>query len=704
MLDNIGFVSYVTAAVAFLILFLVLLTGIRGRAQNHWLLAIAFISTLWAATAAYQSLSSPARPLSQVIEPLRYLALLQFLVVVLMSGQQDSGARDRRLRRMARAGYVLVAAAFGLALLQWVSGRSLVFLESIDLTIGAYLLLATAGLALIEQLVRNARSEAMRATKYFCLGLGGIFAYDFYFYADALMFQRIDVSLWDARGFVNACVVPVIGIGLARNPRWTPDIFISRRIVFHTTALFFAGVYLVTMGFGGYYVREVGGTWGGVAQASLLFVALMTLLILFFSGPLRARLRVLINKHFFQYKYDYREEWLRFIRTLSTNDPDVQLHVRVIRAMAQIIDSPGAMLWMRRGSIYEEVVSWNMPLSRQTMEPAHGSFCHLLEQREWVINLDEHEQGARPAMPGSHQFVIPDWLRSIRNAWLVVPLIVEDGLTGFVILARSEAHRRHFNWEDCDLLKTAGRQAASYLAQCEASQALAVARQFEAFNRMSTYVVHDLKNLIAQLSLVVSNAARHKHNPLFMQDAISTVENSVAKMNRLLAHLRSGGHQSSPSPVDLEQLLGDVVRAHSASRPVPSLDCDLAGAMVMADRDRFSAVIGHILQNAHDATSESGSISVRGRKHGNIAAIEVEDTGSGMDEDFIRERLFRPFDSTKNGAGMGIGAYEVREYVRSLGGDVQVVSAPGKGTTFRIRLPYADRLHMEEIRQQGIAR
>jgi signal transduction histidine kinase len=151
--------------------------------------------------------------------------------------------------------------------------------------------------------------------------------------------------------------------------------------------------------------------------------------------------------------------------------------------------------------------------------------------------------------------------------------------------------------------------------------------------------------------------------------------------------------------------LNDVMSSQSVNLPAPVLDCELSGAMVMADRDRFSAVIGHIVQNAYDATPETGSITVRGRKDGNIATIEIEDTGCGMDESFLRERLFRPFDSTKNGSGMGIGAYEAREYVRALGGEVHVVSARGTGTTFRIRLPYADRLHTEEeLRHQGAGR
>lgn len=705
MLSNIGFISYVTGAVAFLILSMVLLTGGHGRTQKRWLTGAAMASAAWAAVAAYQSAVSSSILVSQILELVRDLALLQFLVAFLALGQRDPEIPDKRLRRISRVSYVLVGVASGLTLLQGVGGYSLVLFDSVDVAIGAYLLLATVGLVLIEQLVRNTRAEAMRAIKYLCLGLGGIFVYDFYLYADALMFQRIDPSLWDARGFVNACVVPVIGFALARDPHWSPDIVVSRRIVFHTTALFFAGVYLVMMGFGGYYVREAGGSWGGVAQASLLFAAVLVLLILFFSRPLRAGLRVLINKHFFRYKYDYREEWLRFIHTLSTHDPDAPLPVRVIRAMAQIIGSPGATLWMRRGTSFEEVARWNMPPAGGAVEATQGAFARLLEQREWVINLDEHEQGARLALHGVHSLVIPAWLRDIRNAWLVVPLIIEHDLSGFVILAQSKAHGRHFNWEDCDLLKTAGRQAASCLAQYEASQALVVARQFEAFNRMSTYVVHDLKNLIAQLSLVVSNAARHKHNPLFMQDAIHTVENSVSKMNRLLAHLRSGGHRASPpAPVDLGELLSAIVHSPLAGRPAPVIDCDLAGALVMADQDRLLAVIGHIVQNAYDATPETGTIAVRGRKNGDVATIEIEDTGCGMDESFLRERLFRPFDSTKNGAGMGIGAYETREYVRSLGGDVQVVSAPGKGTTFRIRLPYDDRSRREDMLHQSAAR
>jgi putative PEP-CTERM system histidine kinase len=278
----------------------------------------------------------------------------------------------------------------------------------------------------------------------------------------------------------------------------------------------------------------------------------------------------------------------------------------------------------------------------------------------------------------------------LRRAWLVVPLIVHERLIGFVVLARSPA-QHHFNWEDSDLIKTAGRQAAVHLAQMESSHALAEAKEFDARNRLSTYVMHDLKNLIAQLSLVVTNAAKHKHNPQFMEDVINTVDNSVNRMNKLLANLRSDAvpaHEANE--IELCSVLAEVVETMSNGKPAPSLDCQVRSISLKADPERFSAIIGHIIRNAQDATPDDGRIIVRLFGLGERAIIEVQDTGTGMDKEFIRDRLFRPFDSTKGRAGMGIGVYEARDYVHKLGGDIEVISRVGEGTTFRIRLPISD--------------
>ena len=276
------------------------------------------------------------------------------------------------------------------------------------------------GLVLVEQLYRNTRSENRWAIKYLCFGVGGLFAYDFFLYSDALLFKRIDVGLWQARGLINALVVPLIAVSAARNPEWSLNVFVSRRMVFHSAAVFGAGIYLLAMAAGGAYVRIYGGNWGHVAQAVFLFGALLVLLILLFSGQAQAQLKVFLNKHFFNYKYDYREEWLRFIRTLSAGEPGISLRERVIEALANIMDSPGGALWWRREPRrYEFVAHWNMSEVAAIHEDADGALARFLSERNWVVNLHEYEE--KPEVYATLK--LPEWLRSLQRAWLVVPLM-----------------------------------------------------------------------------------------------------------------------------------------------------------------------------------------------------------------------------------------------------------------------------------------
>lgn len=684
----VGVVSYISAAGIFLVLAAVLLIG-RSDGSFRRLLALACAaSALWAGAAAWQAAYDTPLIVLQVLELLRDVAWLSFLLHMLHVKLGQKGTLPTWLT-LARHGLYTVAALTTLfALYIHYNAGGLTFMSGFDFRLAGHLMLAIAGLVLLEQILRNTPADLLRAIKYLCYGIGGMFMYDFYLYSDALLFQRIDPALWEARGFINASVVPVLGVALARNPQWSPGVLVSRRVMFHTSALLGSGLYLLAMGAGGYYVRDHGGTWGIVAQTIFMFGAGLLLLILLFSGPLRARLRVFINKHFFNYKYDYREEWLRFIRTLSSNESDIPLPERVIRAIAQMIDSPGGVLWVRReDGQFEPAAHWNMGPPLAATEPAASPLVRFLEIQKWVINLDEYRHD-----PGLYQslgdLTMPSWLRTLPEAWLIAPLLLQEKLHGFVVLARSPALHRHFNWEDCDLLKTTGTQAASHLAQHAAAQALVEARQFEACNRLSTFVVHDLKNLISQLSLVVSNAARHRTNPLFMENVISTVENSVSKMNRLLARMRDGAQDDSRRTVNLAGLLEEVVCDARAARPVPVLECDTRDMTVTADRDQLASVMGHVIRNAQDATAEDGHVIVRLQRVNGHAVVEVEDNGCGMDEAFIRARLFRPFQTTKGESGMGIGVYEAREFVRSLGGDIQVESQPGQGTTFRIQLPH----------------
>ena len=680
-------VGYGLAALLFTLLTGLLLTQWRGRPKGGYLLAATALSAAWAGAGAWQVVDPvvPGLVLS-VTEALRTFSWLFFLLAIL----EPIAERSAAYRRALVGGRVLLLVLVTVLLLtpggvDPLREAAPAATAASDLALIAELLLAIAGMALVEQVLRNTPTERRWAIKYLCIGLGAIFVFDFYLYTDALLFRRVDREIWLARGVINAMVVPLIAVAAARNPDWSLPLFVSRRAVLHTTAFFSAGVYMLLMALVGYYIKVYGGEWGAVLQTAFLFGAGVVLVALLFSGQLRARLKVLINKHFFNYRYDYREEWLRLIEILTGRRSDQPLYERVVFAIGEIVESRGGLLWLcdEQGAC-RPVARFNHPEVTLPPQPAGEPLVVFMEERRWVVNLEEYE--SNPDLYGS--LTLPAWLAQVQDPWLIVPLMHNDRLRGFVVLMQSRAPQA-LNWENLDLLKTAGLQAASYLVLNQAAEALAEARQFEGFNRLSAFVMHDLKNLIAQLSLVATNAQRHKHNPEFVEDAIRTIENSVAKMNRLMAQLRTAIAPPSAEAVDLGALLTGVVASHQRQQPVPRLENRAGTLLVRADPDRLSAVLGHVVQNAQDATPPTGEINVTLGCGDGQAIVTVRDTGTGMDEAFLRERLFRPFDSTKGLTGMGIGAYECREFVKSLGGWVEVESMPGRGTSFIIGLPLA---------------
>jgi putative PEP-CTERM system histidine kinase len=408
-----------------------------------------------------------------------------------------------------------------------------------------------------------------------------------------------------------------------------------------------------------------------------------------------------LSKHFFKNKYDYREEWLKFTRTLSSASHG-DMRESVIRAISAIMESPGAVMWLRRGRGGEElepVARWVTAFPLNAIETACSPLVTFLAEKGWTVFLDEFEENPEHYAGLS----LPVWLRHFHEPWIIVPLLHRDDLIGFLVLSRSKT-KTGLNWEDSDLLKTVGKQAASYLALAEAHEALSEASQFEAFNRLSSFVVHDLKNLTAQLSLVVSNAKRHLDNPAFVEDAIRTVENATSKMNRLLAQLKKGRLEETQSKlINLRVLLEKVVAACALNEPAPTLECHGAGLVVRGDPDRLGAVFENLVRNAQEATPRDGRVAVRLSRRENDVVVDVVDTGCGMSTDFIRDRLFKPFDTTKGNAGMGIGVFEARAIVTGRGGTFRVRSAPGQGTTFTLSLPSeADEVNVEPLREASV--
>jgi putative PEP-CTERM system histidine kinase len=198
--------------------------------------------------------------------------------------------------------------------------------------------------------------------------------------------------------------------------------------------------------------------------------------------------------------------------------------------------------------------------------------------------------------------------------------------------------------------------------------------------------MHDLKNSVAQLQLLVANAAKHRANPVFVDDAIDTIRNTSERMTRLIEQLQRRDMQGSSRSVELAPIVAAAVSRSQAREPAVRVEGQLETQTVMADPERLTSILEHVIRNAQDA-APGGNVVLKMEADDKEIRLTVVDDGVGMNDDFLRNRLFRPFDSTKGSKGMGIGAYQVREYARTVGGEVDVWSAPGRGTRFCIRLP-----------------
>jgi putative PEP-CTERM system histidine kinase len=653
--------------------------------EGTYLLIAAVVSGCWALSGVALELkyTLPTVALYQIFEITKNLVWFNFLYKLLKS-LREAGGQDEGLLIYAPITVVLVALMLlGLELVALFVPNFAEWNGVASLQLVGHLGMAVAGLTLIEQLFRNTRPEKRWAVKYLYYGIGLLFFYDFFLYADGLLYKGIDRDLWHARGYISAITVPMVAIAAARNPSWSVRVFVSRRVIFHATVLFAAAAYLLLMSAVGYYIKFYGGSWGKALQVIFIFLALAVLIALLSSVHLRSRLRVFLSKHFFNYKYDYRDEWLRFIQTLSAGELDDQIRERVIKAIADILDSGGGVLWLKdEASVFRQVAQWQSEMTKGTLT-RDDSLIRFLMQREWIIDLNEYVTS-----PGLYDNLsVPEVVLSHKERWLLVPIRFHSELLGFILLIKPRSPRT-INWEDRDLLKTAAQQAGSYLSLIRTTRALMEANQFEAFNRLSAFVVHDLKNLIAQLELVVKNAERHKHNPEFMDDAVKTIGNAVSKMSKLLAQLRKGRfEQGDTKQFFVEEAVAKAVNELYHDLPKPHLQVESNYLKLIADKDRFTAIMVHLIKNAQEATPKDGRIDVRVHEQAGMAIIEIEDNGSGMDAEFINSRLFRPFETTKGNAGMGIGVYETREYIRSLKGNLSVESELGVGTKFIITVP-----------------
>jgi putative PEP-CTERM system histidine kinase len=444
-------------------------------------------------------------------------------------------------------------------------------------------------------------------------------------------------------------------------------------VVFHTATLLASGCFLFAVAIVGMVLRKFGGDWGLVLQLAMLFGSIVVLATVLSSGSLRRRLKFLISRNFFTHRYDYRIEWLKFIELVSDPSQAEELQVRIIRALAGFVDSPAGVLWsLSRGIGYRPTAVWQLPAPREAKLATEDPFIAGFRDGSWIQErLPEATDEA--------------WPFASQNAWLAVPLSYRREVVGFVLLDCIN-HSVALDWEAFDLLRAAGRQAASYLAEERSTKVLRDSELLNEYSKRFAFVVHDIKNLASQLGLVVSNAKRHIDDPNFQQDMLQTIEDAVARMNHLLSQLKAEAGSRTPRLADADAIVAAVAAALAHGPVTIETRTDHEDCVVAIDPERLRTALTHLTENAIEASRSGDCVVISTRRHRAHLVIDIVDRGQGMDDTFIRDELFLPFRSTKSG-GYGIGAFQTRELIRMSGGDLEVISERGIGTTMRILLP-----------------
>ena len=677
----IAFWSYALAACLFAS---ALLWRLRERIEgpSRLLLGAFFATVVWASVSAIRG---PTDVVTVPAETVRNLAWIIFVHAI--SGDLKDGAR-KAVRLVFGAVALVIGIQLALNLLMLAAPLPAGLANDVLAT--QYLLrisMASGALILVHNVYGQAAPQSRLGIRTPMLGLALIWGYDLNLYTLAYLEPRGAGLLFEYRGLFTALVAPLFIIGSTGGKAL--KIRLSRAATFQSLSLLAICVYFAVMAVLATALRGSQWNWGSSITALLLATMMIATAVLVLSQWARGWVKVKLAKHLFEHRYDYRTEWLRFTETLGRVGRDAPpLGERIIKAFADIVEAPGGMLLTSDGGSSVAVAAeWNWPAATPSADQLQSDdFWPAVESLGRILELEALRNGWGSGKDRS--ISVPKWMLEERQVWAGIPLVHHERLVGIVLLARPEYHRP-LDWEDFDLLRTAGAQAASTLSEAHGQEALAKVQRFDEFNRRFAFILHDIKNLVSQLSLLSRNAERHADNPEWRADMVATLKSSVGKMNELLARLspRAGARVQRVEPQPLRPILTDAISAKRADHEVRLLGD--AGVWAEVDGPALGQAIGHLLQNAVEACSASVPVTVRVASRDAGVSVTISDKGVGMDSDFVRNRLFQPFSSTKPG-GFGIGAFEARSLVSAMGGRLTVDSSPGKGTTFTITLPAAE--------------
>ncbi|MEQ1726047.1 MAG: XrtA/PEP-CTERM system histidine kinase PrsK [Sphingopyxis sp.] len=653
---------------------LALVSLVRARPFSHPSFFLSLILTAaWLGAAAW---SGPGSALALCSEAARNLGWLWFMASLYSS--------DPQTRRISAVGWVYIGLFASQALVLAAIIRAMLFGVSVGAAVGGFatvqMLVAAGALVLLHNLFEATRTDKRHALTMPLAALGLLWAYDLNLYAISYLSGEpagLMVMLRPVALFMMMAMLVVASLRPGAQ-----GVHLSRPAAFRSLALAGIGGWLGILSLLALLVPGVGLAFGKLAQGAVLLGTVVGAALMLLSPRMRAHLRVWTAKHFYEHRYDYRAEWLRFTATLNRGETvALSIDARVVKALADIVESPAGLLVTSTGGTANLAAIWPSG-AVQAVSDGWAAMVDYMGDASRIIQLDEVRSGNAPS---EEVAAIPSWLIADPRFWIAVPLVHLDHIEALVVLARPPLDRA-LDWEDFDLLRVAGRQAASHIAEARGAEALAESTRFEEFHSRFAFMMHDVKNLASQMALLSRNAARHGEKPEFREDMVVTLKLCADRLSQLMQRLSQQEKVSISrlTRVDVAMIARRIAEARRSQHPLEVVG--LTSATAWGDRETIDQLLTHLVQNAIEASTPDSVVRIRvGHKDG-CATLRIEDQGKGMSPEFLRSMLFRPFHSTKEG-GFGIGAYQARQLAEAMGGTLSVESRIGEGTSFTLSLP-----------------
>ncbi len=660
------------------------------RSVSHWAFAAGMLAL--AAESAFACLSMDALRLDGMVEWQTWkLIAMSFLPGIWLFFSLSYG-RGNYQEFLSSWRYILVLAfVLPVGLAFWyrddlIVGRSLgtpgVVLNLLVL-LGALLVLMN-----LERTFRASVGTMRWRIKFMILGLGVLFAVRAYTGSQFLLFHEVDLSL-DSFNSAALCIACMLILrSLLRAGHFEVNVYPSQSVIHNSVTILLAGIYLVLVGIFANWVKFIGGDSAFTLKAFIILVALVLLSVLLLSDRARLVTKRFVSRHFQRPLYDYRTVWRSFTEGTTSCMNQMELSRAAVKLVAELFQVLSVTIWLVDEKKEKLVFAISTSLSE-----AHGAelsppgpdaveVISALQNQLEPVDIDSSKENWAAILRRCH----PDEFHK-GGSRACVPMIAAGEFLGLIILGDRVAGVA-FSQQDFDLLKCVGDQVAAGLRNVQLSQKLLQAKELEAFQTMSAFFVHDLKNTASTLNLMLQNLPVHFDDPAFREDALRGVSKTVTHINNLIGRLSllRRGLNILPVEADLNDVVSKALAGWNGALEVELVKNLGPVPKVFIDQDQMLKVVTNLVLNATEAVSKNGRIRIETSQNNGWVTLAVADNGFGMTPEFMNRSLFRPFQTTKKG-GFGIGMFQSKMIVEAHKGRMEVESETGKGTTFRVFLP-----------------